>query len=99
MIDITNDMDKVLSTSNAVSYFTAAWCQPCKQLKPIYAKAGMQDNNYNYFVIDVDAIDKKYLDMYNIKSIPTILQMNNGEVERIITARTAEEIIKQVNAE
>ena len=98
MIDITNDMDKVISTSNAVAYFTAVWCQPCKQLKPIYAKAGMQDNKYNYFVIDVDEIDRKYLDTYNIKSVPTILQMNNGNVERTITARTAEEIIKQVNA-
>ena len=98
MIDITNDMDKVLSTSNAVAYFTAVWCQPCKQLKPIYAKAGMQDDNYNYFVIDVDEIDRQYLDTYNIKSVPTILQMNNGNVERTITARTADEIIKQVNA-
>ena len=97
MIDITNDMDKVTSTENAVAYFTAVWCQPCKQLKPIYAKAGMQDNNYNYFVIDVDEIDKEYLDKYNIKSVPTILQMKSGEIERTITARTAEEIINQVN--
>lgn len=98
MIDITNDMDKVLSTSNAVAYFTAVWCQPCKQLKPIYAKAGMQDNNYNYFVIDVDEIDRQYLDTYNIKSVPTILQMNKGNIEKTITARTAEEIIQQVNS-
>ena len=97
MIDITNDMDKVTSSDNAVAYFTAVWCQPCKQLKPIYAKAGMQDDNYSYFVIDVDAIDKEYLDKYNIKSIPTIFKMKNGEVQKVITARTADEIIKQVN--
>jgi thioredoxin 1 len=97
MIDITNDMEKVTSTDNAVAYFTASWCQPCKQLKPVYAKAGMQDEKYTYFVIDVDEIDSEYISKYNIKSVPTIFQMNKGQVERLIKSRTTDEIINEVN--
>ena len=97
MIDITNDMDKILSTENAVVYFTASWCQPCKQLKPLYAKAGMQDDNYNYFVVDIEEIDQEHLKRYNVQSVPSVFKMKNGDIQKVITARTSEEIIKQVN--
>lgn len=97
MIKITNDMDEVVLSNNAVAYFTAIWCQPCKQLKPIYAKAGMQDQMNDYFVIDVDSIDKEYLDLYNIKSVPTIFKLKRGAIKKVITARNTEDIIKQVN--
>lgn len=97
MIKITDDMSEVTNSENAIAYFTADWCVPCKQLKPLYAKAGMQDQNNQYFVINVDNIDKEFLDLYNIKSVPTIYQMNRGAIKRKITARTTEDIIKQVN--
>jgi thiol-disulfide isomerase/thioredoxin len=97
MIEITNDMEKVVATKNAVTYFTASWCSPCKKLKPIFGKAGMQDNNYTYFVVDVDEIDSSYITKYNIQSVPSVFQMENGEVVRRISSRTAEEIIEEVN--
>ena len=97
MIDVTGDIEKALSLDSSVIYFTASWCQPCKQLKPIYAKAGMSDSKNQYFIIDIDTIDNKYLERYNIKSVPTIFKMKNGEMQKIITARTADEIIQQVN--
>ena len=98
MIDVTGDIEKALSLDSSVIYFTASWCQPCKQLKPIYAKAGMSDSNNQYFIIDIDTIDNKYLERYNIKSVPTLFLMNKEEVVKTITARTAEEIIEQVNS-
>jgi len=98
MIKITNDMSEVISEEKAVAYFTAEWCQPCKALKPQMAKAGTIDQNYTYFFIDVDKIDSQYLEKYNIKSVPNVLQMKHGEVERRITAKISDEIIEQVNA-
>lgn len=97
MIKITNDMDLVNSTENAVAYFTASWCSPCKQLKPIYAKSGMEDNNHTYFVIDVDSISPDYLQKYNIQSVPKIFKIKNGTIEKEIISRTSEEIFKEVN--
>jgi thioredoxin 1 len=90
-------MDEVLSTENAIAYFTATWCQPCKALKPIMAKIGIQDEINNYFVIDVDSIDKEYLDLYNIKSVPTILKMDKGVVVKDIRSRTESSIIDEIN--
>jgi thiol:disulfide interchange protein len=98
MIKITNDMNEVIKEENAVAYFTADWCQPCKALKPQVAKAGTIDKKYVYFFIDVDKIDKDYLERYNIKSVPSILQMKYGEVERKITNKTSNEILEEVNA-
>ena len=98
MIEITNDMEKVVNTENAIAYFTGSWCVPCQKLKPEYAKAGMQDNNNTYFVIDVDTVAAHYLEEYNVKSIPALIQMNKGKEIKRITARTSNEIIEQVNS-
>ena len=97
MINLTANIDEVLKAENAIVYFTASWCQPCKQLKPIYAKVGMQDQINNYFIIDIETIDKDILNLYNIKSVPTIFKMDKGAVIKKITARSAEDIIEQIN--
>jgi thioredoxin 1 len=98
MIDVTGNIEKALQEDKSVVYFTASWCSPCKQLKPIYAQAGMKDNSNMYYVIDIDTIDSEYLDRYNIKSVPTLFVMNKGEVVKTITARTAEAIVEQANS-
>jgi thioredoxin-like negative regulator of GroEL len=98
MIKITNNMEEVELVPNAVAYFTAEWCNPCKQLKPQMAKAGIEDDNNVYFVIDVDKISGVYLDKYNIKSVPKVFKMSNGIIVKEIDARTSNEIIEEINS-
>jgi len=98
MIDVTGDIEKALSENKAIVYFTASWCNPCKQLKPIYAEAGMKDKLNKYYVIDIDTIDSKYLEEYNIKSVPTLFVMENGKVSKTISGRTVDSITEQVNS-
>lgn len=97
MLEVTDDMSKALS-GRSVVYFTAAWCQPCKQLKPLYARAGTLDQDNNYFVVDVDNIDSEYLKKYNIMSVPQIFVMSDGEILHKIEGRTTEAIMEEVNA-
>jgi thioredoxin 1 len=97
MIDVTGDLEKAIELDECVVYFTASWCAPCKQLKPVYAKIGMQDKNKKYFVIDVDTIDKKYLNKYNIMSVPKIFKFSRGEISKEIIGRTEQEIIEQID--
>lgn len=96
MLKITNDMSEITSSDKSIVAFTAEWCQPCKQLKPQFARAAVLDSKNKYFVVDVDSIDNKYLEEYNIKSIPTVLIMNNSDVVRNVSARIAEHIVKEV---
>lgn len=90
-------MNLVASSENAIVAFTADWCGPCKQLKPHFAKAAVQDNKTDYFVIDIDKIDKEYLQQYNIKGVPSIFKMNGGDIVKKISARTASEILNEVS--
>lgn len=96
MLKVTDDMDTVISANNSVVAFTAAWCGPCQQLKPQFAKASVLDANNNYFVVDIDKIDKKYLEEYNIKSVPSVFVMDRGSVVKRINSRTAPEILQEV---
>jgi thioredoxin-like negative regulator of GroEL len=96
MLKLTNNMAEVALSDKSVVAFTAEWCQPCKQLKPHFAKAAVLDKNNDYFVVDVDKIDNKYIEQYNIKGIPAIFVMSNNEVVRNVSARTTESIIEEV---
>ena len=99
MLKITDSFEEINANPNAVVYFTAEWCGPCKQLKPQYGKASVMDADTDYFMVDVDKISSELLEKYNIKSIPQIFIMNNGEIVRSIKSKIADDIIKEVYQE
>ena len=96
MLKISNDMEEILNQDNAVVAFTAEWCNPCKQLKPQFAKASVLDKDTPYYVVDVDKIPSQYLEEYNIKSIPQVFEMNNGLINKKITGKTSSEILDEM---
>jgi len=99
MLKITDNFEEINANPNAVVYFTAEWCGPCKQLKPQYGKASVIDADTDYFMVDVDKISSDLLEKYNIKSIPQIFIMNNGEIVRSIKSKIADDIVKEVYQE
>jgi len=96
MLKITNDMEEIINQNNAVVYFSAEWCGPCKQLKPQFAKAAVIDKDTPYYVVDVDQIESNYLNQYSIQSIPQIFEMNNGFIEKKITGKTSDAILSEL---
>ena len=97
MLEITNDMAKISQDPNAIVYFSAEWCGPCKQLKPQYARLAIQDESKNYYVVDVDKIESDYLTKYEIKSIPQIFVLQNGEEYKRLTGRNYEDLNIEIN--
>lgn len=62
-------------------YFSANWCQPCKQLGPIMESVSKQ---VPVEKIDVDA-NPKLAQQYSVRSIPTVVLVeNNRELKRTV---------------
>ena len=59
-----------------ILYFSATWCQPCKNFKPIMEQVSRE---LPVQFVDVDA-NPQLVAEYGIKSVPTVLIINNGQV-------------------
>ena len=96
MLKITNDVSEFQAENECVVYFTATWCNPCKQLKPHYGRVSVIDPDTNYYLVDVDSIDQDVLKSYNVLSIPQIFVMEKGKIINTILARTTESILEEL---
>lgn len=96
MLKITNDVKDFIDEDQCVVYFTAEWCNPCKQLKPHYGKVAVIDSQTNYYMVDIDKIDRSTIEYYGLKSIPQIFLMNKGDVVKPIMGRTSQAILLEM---
>ena len=82
---------------NMILYFTADWCGPCKQTKPIVEELNREQIMAKFFIIDVDSEIEMAKD-FEIRSVPTFVVIkNNTEIYRTTGAKTKqqlEELIK-----
>jgi|TARA_B100000900_G_C20292027_1_gene598506 thiol-disulfide isomerase/thioredoxin len=79
-------------------YFSATWCGPCKQFKPIMEE--LASEGYNIEFIDGDENREEAM-KYNIRSVPTTIILEGEafsyhESARIVGVRTKEEMIKEL---
>ena len=61
-----------------VKRFTAAWCQPCKQLAPVFNELQSEMPNVQFQTIDVD-MDKASALENGVSSIPTVIFEKDGQ--------------------
>ncbi len=62
----------------AVIDFSAVWCGPCQQFKPIYHKvAGEYASKASFYAADLDEC-KELGEKYKIESIPTVVILKEG---------------------
>lgn len=72
--------------------FYADWCSPCKELSEVLTKISLKIKIEN---IDIDTPNKQNLvEKYNIRSLPTLIFINenNEELERIVGTATINKI-------
>ena len=75
-------------------YFSATWCGPCKQFKPIMQE--LSNEGYNIEFIDGDE-NKEVAIEYNIRSIPTtVIELDGKEINRLVGVRSKEEMINEL---
>ena len=93
----SSNIDEIIKNNKVVFlYFTAEWCGPCitflqtfRDVASLYARPKV------YFgKVDVDA-SYSVADRYNIKHIPSILIIINGNVVDIITGSQSREKLEE----
>ena len=83
LIDFTDaDFEtKVKNEEVSILQFSAAWCAPCKVLKPIMEKLSDEfkdKGNFYYADIDENAINTA-TSIANVRGVPTVVVYKKGE--------------------
>jgi thioredoxin 1 len=67
--------------------FTAAWCPPCRVMKPVLAELASERDDLRIVQLDVDA-DPGTAARYGVLSMPTFILFRDGApVLRLVGAR------------
>jgi thioredoxin-like negative regulator of GroEL len=76
-------------------YYTANWCQPCQTLGPI------MDNIARQIPVrkqNVDYTDPLILESANVRNVPTVILVENGqELRRFTGVKSESQIITWLN--
>jgi thioredoxin 1 len=72
-------MRETLNEGRVLVDFFADWCGPCKVLKPTVNKFATEQSDVNVVLINVDE-HSDIASEFGVRSIPTLLYMENGEV-------------------
>lgn len=79
--------------------FSATWCGPCKQLKPIVEElAGEFDGKIKVAHVDVDQA-RNHAMKFGVMSVPTVLYMKGGKVQdQQIGLTSKDKMVEKINA-
>lgn len=75
---LTAELEPAVAAEKALLYFTASWCGPCKSFGPIVEK--FKNDNPNVIVVKIDVDENREIaQLYNIRSVPTVISLSYGD--------------------
>jgi thioredoxin 1 len=78
--------------------FTAAWCPPCRVMKPVLAELAEERPDLRIVHLDVDA-HQQVAARYDVLSMPTFVLFRAGEpVLRLVGARPKRRLAEELDA-
>jgi thioredoxin-like negative regulator of GroEL len=84
-----------ISMSKELYYYHAAWCKPCETLGPIMEQVNRQ---LPVRKINVDYADPAVISAANVRNLPTVVLVENGqEIRRFTGVKTYNQIIDFLN--
>lgn len=73
------ELDELLKGDKVLVDFFATWCGPCNRLTPIIEEISEEHPEITIVKIDVDEAEE-VAQKYGVRSIPTLLYVENGKV-------------------
>ena len=70
--------EKIINQPLTFCLFSASWCRPCKEIKPVFTAIANENSKVNFAIIDIDNFST-LTEKYFINSIPTILVFKSGD--------------------
>lgn len=94
----SENIDEKLKDKKVILDFYAAWCPPCKIIaKNLNSFDEIKPKNVVIYKIDIDD-QRDLIKRFDIKSIPTIVFLDNGEVKHLqVGLQTVNELEKNTN--
>lgn len=96
--DETFEKEALNSKKLVLVDFWASWCNPCQRLMPIIKEVAIENPNIKVVTVNIDDAKLTKTD-YEIKSIPTLMIIQNGEIKTKSTGYVSKEVIENMIAE